>query len=69
MAQNLYNLKSKDDNHNEASLIYSSFEHFGDTVKQMPTLTNKKEGMKKLGIIKKDLGFNEQNQQRCGLNI
>ena len=65
--QIMYNSKIKADNYSKVSSLFGGFDHLAEKVREMPSGTDKKGNTKILNIVNKILGFNEQNQQGCGL--
>ena len=59
MAQDLFDSKSKLDNHEKLVLIHESFDNIADKVNKLPASTNKHEFVKILKIVSKFLAFNE----------
>ena len=59
MAQDLFDSKSKLDNHEKLVLIHESFDNTADKVNKLPPSTNKHEFVKILKIVSKFLAFNE----------
>ena len=67
MVQDLFDSKSKFDNHDKLVLIQESFDNIADKANKLPPSTNKHEFVKILKIVNKILAFNEQIQNGQGL--
>ena len=60
MVKDLFDSKSKLDNHEKLVLIHESFDNTADKVNKLPSSRNKHEFVKILKIVNKFLAFNEQ---------
>ena len=69
MVQDLFDSKSKADNHDKLVLSHSSFANIADKVNNLPASTNKHQFVKILKIVNEILAFNEQIQKGQGLKI
>ena len=69
MVQDLFDSKSKLDNHDKLVLIHESFDSIADKANKLSPSTNRHEFVKILKIVNKILAFNEQIQNEQGLKI
>ena len=69
MLQDLYDSKSKVDNHDKLALIHRHFDYIANRAEKMPPSTNKNKFVKILNIVNEILKFNEQIRWGQGLKI
>ena len=69
MLQDLYDSKSKVDDHDKLVLIHHHFDYIIKKAEKMPPNTNKNEFVKIFNIVNETFKFNEQIRWRQGLKI
>ena len=69
MLQDLYDSKSKVDNHDKLALIHHHFDYIANRAEKMPPSTNKNKFVKILNIVNEILKFKEQIRWGQGQKI